>query len=535
MSFSVTLTPDLVSLDPGTTTPVSIVVVNKGPEVDRFELEIEGIDPEWKAVPVAVFEVEPGETHTERAFLKPPRASESIAGNYPFVVVVRSLISGESKPVQAVAQVVAFHHLTMEINPKKGYISPTRKNNTFALTFINLGNTEHTLQLLASDPEDECAYEFDHGKIQLGPGQQREVELEVVPSKSPILSSGRLIGFGVSGRSVENPGVVATTTAQLEQRPLLTLTSIALATLVAILVGAWWFMRPKPPTISLSVDPTLVVLGQPVNVAWEGEYGRHITIRAGSQNVYDGPENKGQRQFMAQSVGVITVHGENLNGDQRGFMDRQITVTAPPVVPAPKILSLNATPSDRVKLGQPFLMEYKLSESVTQAILEPTGENLDKALDRIEITPQRTGTIEYTLVAKNSAGDLDRKSFKITVYDESDAKILDFHPAARGIKREDGKVTVSWQVTDAVRIELKAGGAEPIVVAASGAQDFPMISKTTFILTAIDSKNRRTSSQFTVSVLSPATVDPGPDEPPTTAGDPSATTNSGFPKPSGGH
>src|SRR5580704_15292534 len=113
MSFSVQLTPDLIPVEPGATTPVAVVVINKSDEADRFELEIEGIDPEWTAVPVPVFAVEPRETQTEKIFFKPSRTSESLAGNYPFVVRIRSLVSGESKSVQAILQVKAFNHISM--------------------------------------------------------------------------------------------------------------------------------------------------------------------------------------------------------------------------------------------------------------------------------------------------------------------------------------------------------------------------------------------------------------------------------------
>src|SRR5450432_532765 len=115
MSFTLQLTPDLASVEPGASVPVSITVTNRGTTRERFEMEIEGVDTEWKAVPVPVFEAEPGATRSERMFFKPPRSSESAAGDYPFVVRVRSLESGETQIGQGVLQVKPFHHLTMEV------------------------------------------------------------------------------------------------------------------------------------------------------------------------------------------------------------------------------------------------------------------------------------------------------------------------------------------------------------------------------------------------------------------------------------
>jgi len=531
MSFSVQVTPDQVPLDPGATTAITVVVVNKGPEPDRFELEIEGIDPEWKAVPVAVFEADVDETHTEKAFFKPPRASESVAGNYPFVVRVRSLITGESRTAQAVAEVKPFHHLSMEIDPKKGFVSPLRRQNSFGVTLVNLGNTEHTLQLLASDPEDACAYEFDTPQVTIGPGQQREVEVTANPTKSPIFSSGRLVGFSVLGRSIDTPSVAASSQAQLEQRPLLTPASLAILLLLSVIFGAWLMMMPKTPSLSLVVDPMQAIQGETTTVSWNSENARRLTIRVGDEVVYDGPEAHGQRTVTLSTPGTITIRAEAVNGDRKVKESRDVVVTAPEPVPPPRIISLDATPK-RVKVGQPFMMKFSLSSNVTEAILEPTGENIDPALEQLNITPLQVGSIQYTLVAKNKNMDVARKSFIIEVYEESDAKVLDFHASAKSVKVEDGgRVTLSWQVTGAERVELKQDSGQPIAVPLTGSQEFTITAKSVFTLTAIDAKNRRTTPigvivtvEAPAPPIMPTTDTGGTDAGSTTGGDTGTTT-----------
>src|SRR5256885_1805032 len=108
MSFTIRLSQDLTAVEAGATVPLSIEVVNKGEAEDRYEMQVEGIDPEWTASPEPVFTVGPGETHSQKVFFKPPRSSESIAGNYPFVVRVRSLNSGDARTAQGVLQIKAF-------------------------------------------------------------------------------------------------------------------------------------------------------------------------------------------------------------------------------------------------------------------------------------------------------------------------------------------------------------------------------------------------------------------------------------------
>lgn len=504
MSFSVQVTPDLVALEPGATTPISIVVVNKGTEADRFEMEIDGIDAEWKAVPVGVFGVDAGETHAEKVFFKPPRASESLAGNYPFVVRIRSLVSGESKTVQGVAQVKPFHHLSMEIDPKKGFISPTRKQNVFDVTLVNLGNTEHTLQLLGNDPEDACAYDFDQEQVTIGAGQQRDVELVADPVKKPIFASGRLIGFTVTGRSVSTPSVGVSAQAQLEQRPLVTPTSIAVLVLLGLLFSAWLLMMPKPPTITFGVTPQKVMRGDTVTVNWNAEHAKRIVIRVGGQEIYDGTELQKQMAYQVTTPGVIMFVAEASDGERRHEETQQVTVGTPAPIPPPQITSLDANPK-RVKLGEPFVMKYALSDSVSEAVLEPTGETIDRVLNEREITPTRSGEIKYTLVAKNSAGEVARKSFTVFVRDESDARILDFHPSAKVVPATDGHVTLTWQVVNAVRLEIRAEGSRTdVVTPTTGSQDYVVTGKTTFTLTATDSKGRKATAQTTVNMEPPA-------------------------------
>src|SRR5438046_642515 len=124
MSFTIRLAQDLTAVEAGATVPLSIEIKNKGEAADRYEMQVEGLDTEWTASPEPVFNVGANESHSQKVFFKPPRASETLAGNYPFVVKVRSLESGDSRTVQGVLQVKAFHHLSMEISPKKGYLSP---------------------------------------------------------------------------------------------------------------------------------------------------------------------------------------------------------------------------------------------------------------------------------------------------------------------------------------------------------------------------------------------------------------------------
>ncbi|CAN5613534.1 hypothetical protein BH11ARM2_BH11ARM2_21770 [soil metagenome] len=528
MGFRLTLDQDIVPVEPGTTAPLTLTVVGDSGAADRYELEVEGVDPEWKAIPVPIFSTEPGETHSEKVFFKPARASESGAGNYPVVVRVRSLETGESRTAQAVLQVKAFHHLSAELSPKKGYYSPARHQNEFDLSVMNLGNRPLTVQFSANDPEDICAYVFEHDQVEVSPGQQRDIVVRVSPRRNPILASGRLIGFTVSARATDANNVGAHAQAQLEQRAFLSPVSLVALFLMTALAGAWWLSRPQMPTISLMVDPGQVIQGQVVKVAWRAPEGTSVHIESDKGDVlYEGDTSQGSRDYRIDRTGtVVFTATASRDGMKADAAPASVVSTAPEVVPPPAIREFTADPA-RVRLGSSVTLRYKFSESVTEARLAPTGDTLDPALASFEVTPTKAGTTTYELVARNKDGKETTKEVKVEAYEESDAQILAFAADPMKVENAGATVTVSWQVnTRAVRVELKIGDGAPQSVESTGERVVPISTKTRIVLIAYDDTGRRVTRDLTVNVV-PAPIPP-PDGP-TDGGDlpPSTLTTGG--------
>ncbi|MFQ3667564.1 MAG: hypothetical protein SNJ61_01555, partial [Fimbriimonadaceae bacterium] len=207
MSFTVRLGADVVPVEPGATVPVTVEIANRSDEVDQYEIGVQGVDEDWVAIPVPVVSVDAREIHVEKFFFKPPRTSESLAQDYPFVVSVRSLTTGETRTAQAVLSIKPFHHLSMEISPKKAVLGPIRSDAVYRVTILNLGNTEHTLNMVGTDPEDALTYEFDQVSVTVGPGQTKVVDVRPVPVAKRPFSSPRLHGFSVTARSTQVPSV----------------------------------------------------------------------------------------------------------------------------------------------------------------------------------------------------------------------------------------------------------------------------------------------------------------------------------------
>lgn len=537
MSFTLQLTPDLVSVEPGASVPISIVIHNRGESRERFEMEIEGVDPEWKAVPVPVFEADAGEKHSERFFFKPPRASESVAGDYPFVVRVRSLETGATQIMQGVLQVKPFHHLSMEVSPKRGIVSPVHRNSTFEVTLMNLGNSEHTVRVLAGDAEEECAYELESDQIIVGPGAQRQVEMTVSPKRNPWFTSGRLVGISISARSVDTPSVTSTSQAQLEQRPLLSIATLAIGVICAVVFFAWYLARPKPVVFDVTADHSSVKAGDPVTISWHMRGANRVLIKTPTDVIYDGTATNGEKTYTPSTAGALTIDATaTQDGGDEKKVSIPINVMAPEQVDPPEIVFAKPA-SERINLGESFRLNYKLGSSVTKATLQPDGIDLSTDLSEVLVKPTSAGLIPYMVDAQNSKGEHTTKQFSITVVEPSDASILWFDVTPREASPDVQTVTVSWKVsTNAQLVTLQRGADQPIVEDLNGKQDFPVTTNTEFKLVAKDQNNRSTSQRITVKYVVPkinatpplSTV-PGAQPtptPPSTAGAPPNTTGS---------
>jgi hypothetical protein len=518
MSFSLEIPNDQISVDAGSTVPLTLVVKNQGDSADQFEIMVEGVDLEWLAIPVPMLAVEAGAQQSEKVFFKPPRASESLAGNYPFVVQVRSLTSGESRTAQGVLSIKPFHHLTIELSPKKGVVTPTRKDNVFTATIINLGNMDHSLQLFGNDPEDALSYGFAQEQIQIQPGQSRNVQVAVTPLKSKPLSSGRLHGFSIGARSIDTPSIVCSAQAQVEERPLLTPGMLFLAFFVLALFIGWFALLPKPPQMEVfSLNPRTVVQGEPVTINWRAANAKRVRIQMGDQIIVDTPQLVGTQIFQPVESGTIRAVAVR-DGNESSAMTETITVNPKPILPAPKILSFDITPR-QVNKGEKLTIKYRVDDNVKELVLQPSGDSLDTKIESRWITADFASDTEFWLVARNAEGkEVESRRIKITVVDPTLPAIKSFL-AAPSTLESPGTVTLSWNVANAQRIEINDGSQTTTIFESTGTREFTIEKTTEFTITVYDSQERKTSKKLTVTLKPP--VEPPPVTP--TGGDNSTT------------
>lgn len=524
MSFSVELPSDQFTVEAGSTTPASISIKNTGEELLQVEIFVEGIDGEWYMIPVPVLTVEPGATQSEKIFLKPPRVSESLAGTYPFVVRVRSLETGEAKSCQGAVTVKPYHYLTMEVSPKRGKFSKMSLDNVFTATVLNLGNSEHTLQMFGNDAEDQLSYTFDAEQVTIGPGQTRSIEATVVPIKHRPFSSVRLHGFSIGSRSLQTPTAVASANAQLEERPVITPASLMLLFFIAALAMAWVLALPKPPSLdSFRVEPKVITDGEPVKLLWRASNADGIRVTLDGEQILESSEASGEITISPAKGGIVDAVA--MRGSKRSESKRiELTVNPKPIIPAPTITTFTASP-DPVNLGERIEIRYKVGDSVTRLVLLPQQVELDPKLETKWIDASAEGTLKFTLRAFNSEGKTVEKTRDVTVVDPSRPKISTFAVDKTTFEEAPTMVTVRWSALNASTITLEAAGEKITIFEPTGTRDYTIEKSTGFTLTVTDSKGRSVTRRINVTYKPPIEPDPpsrtGPGSP---SGDPSNST-----------
>lgn len=497
------LSTDQIEVEPGSTSVVEVTVDYTGSEADHLELAVEGIDGEWFAIPVSQFTIGPGESATHKVFFKPSRAPESLAGAYPFSIKVRSLDSGEVRQLGGELVIRQFFGLASDIDPKRGVLSGVRPYDYFEVMIVNYGNATQKVQLFGMDDEDELQFKFEEEVVTLSPGQQKTINLTIRAKSRKILSSSVLHGVNIQARNLEHQSVSTSTQATVQQNPLVTGTTLAALILLAVIVGFWFSLMPKTPTVSLTVDPAKAKVGQNVTVRWESNNADGVTVNLDDKLLF---------QAMSRGMRVIKLEhdGENVFSIQATTRSRKSEWVSQTVVaeevPEPKILEFSADKKSIV-FGESFILKYRFSPDVNKAILGPVERDLNLQLNELQVTPNSSGDLVYTVVASNDGGKQVKKSIKIKVRLVSRAVIAAFGSDPMELAGP-GPVNLTWDVSGAQKVVLMQE-AEAKEVGARDSISLTLDKTTKFTLVATDPLGVVTKKTIVVKVAVATPSTPG--------------------------
>ena len=174
--------------------------------------------------------------------------------------------------------------------------------------------------------------------------------------------------------------------------------------------------KASNPSATMTVNPTTVVQGGTVTVAWQTQNATGITLTENNNSIaLDGnPLNSTGMQFTLNTVGTTTfqITATGVPGTTPATASATVNVTAaPPQVSA----SLTATPTT-VTVGQQVLLSWTTSNA-TQVTLTENGTNLhiQPGQTSMHVTMSQVGTFQFVLTATDGQGHQATAQAVVTV------------------------------------------------------------------------------------------------------------------------
>jgi hypothetical protein len=490
MAIRVQLGQDEVQVEPGGSAQLMAIIRNEGDQPDHVAIEVEGIDTEWCAIPIPSFALAPGEEVQERILFRPPRSVESRAGVYPIIIRARSLENGESGLAQASLVIRPYSMLTLELSPRRRLVSPLNKRAHYEVTVSNLGNTEQTLHLYASDPEDALVFEWEHEQLYLAPGETRTVLLSAQPRELPLLANPALYSFTITARSEDDPLRSSHAQGQLERRGFISPATVVFLFMFALLIGVWAYTRPRPVEIEdFIAEPAQITAGEKTTLHWRVRNADQVIIEP-AVGVFD-PNKTQSVQVQPSNTTTYRLIARNRYGERT--KEVVVIVQNAPEPPPPVITKFFADPP-QIRRGESVILRWEV-KNATELILTPPGQKLDPLMPGFEHHPSRS--TDYVLIARNSAGKTVSKKLRVEVVDPSQAQIVRFVAEPSEIALGES-ATLRWEVQNAQRVVIDNGIGE--VAPSLGEFTVTPAATTTYTLTAYDKEGRPTQAKVTVTV-----------------------------------
>jgi hypothetical protein len=297
---------------------------------------------------------------------------------------------------------------------------------------------------------------------------------------------------------------------------------IWLGAFIMFIIAAFIVLLPKDPTIdTLTISPERQWMGEPVEIRWTTSNARSVTLRIDDQ-VYENLDPNGSIETVVDRPGELAGQAEieltAYNGRRVSpTKNRLIVVRRREPPPDPEILEFKIVPTEAF-VDEAILVTYKLSDSVYEAVLLPTDLKLPAKEGNLEVIPRVEGIYDYKIVARNEAGQSVEKSIRVNVKRGSKARIIEFRAEPAFVDPFEGTVTLTWQVTNALRVELIIDGERSIQLQSgtspmlSGSRDFAVLNDTNFTLRVWDDEGITAEQQVAVKMKfnDDFTVDPPP-------------------------
>jgi len=243
----------------GSPVPVSVQVQNTGQIVDKFTVDVEGIDQGWFNRSASSVALMPQATSQAQMLFQPPKQKPVREGTYPFAVTIRSQATPDDATiVLGQLDVLPLVDFKAAVLP---YRLTSRGKGRFRVSLTNTGVSEAKIELEANDLDEGLNFRFKNEAPSLPAWSTVEIPMAAKPKRNSVIGERKRYDITVNARA----GSAKTEAAKCEMthtplmaswRPIVRAIRIiiALAILIVVVVfvvkwgGGWSTLTKSPQT-----------------------------------------------------------------------------------------------------------------------------------------------------------------------------------------------------------------------------------------------------------------------------------------------
>lgn len=296
---------------PAASASSELAVVNLAETNRRFAIRVSGMPGDWLRVNRPEVEIHPGETAYILINVKPPRRPNTAPNHYQLVV--------EVVPVEQ-PQMVLRGVLDVTVHPYSGFgmaVAAQRDIDEPVDVFLqNQGSGVVAMILNIVDPQQALLVDLPRAPLEIQPGQNLRVPLNIKAKRPPLTGSPREYSFIVQAKANNAAGFMVADMGKVLISPrfpmwqLVTAAGIALAVVLVGLLAVLGVLTPPNPTIeAVTVDRAEVMQGEPIILSWDGDDLERINISVNQRLVHENlPGNQTSVEIPTDNyAGTITI------------------------------------------------------------------------------------------------------------------------------------------------------------------------------------------------------------------------------------
>jgi pSer/pThr/pTyr-binding forkhead associated (FHA) protein len=410
-SYKVSLDSAQQTVTPGAHVQVTLTIDNLSDETDRYFIEVDGVPKDWVRVERAELELKSGEQASVIISLKPLRRSDSVPGDYPITIRVRS----KANPSQAVE---APLKLVLRTYSGFGIALSTERIDSrtpFKLHVHNQGNGPLSLAFSGASSENDLSFEFHPPAMTLAAGERQVVRGYVRSGRGEIVGRAHERHFALQARSQDPSQFLTAVPGTLIERPMLPVwaATLVIPMLIAlVLLGAAGLIvlalaRPRTPVITaFSASATSILEGDTVTLSWSVSDASELALKLDGGT--PSPIDSGLTSIsqVVTGVGQRTFTLVARNGSESAQRDVVITVSQ-----AMKIDSFTVSPNPvLLYVQQKVTISWKADGAASvylqgvEALTGSPDNNSYPATNQIELSGTPRDALQLTLVAVGADG-----------------------------------------------------------------------------------------------------------------------------------